>query len=91
MAKRAKQNGFDNRLKVGKVGWNPCNRYWVVSYKWNESSGKYDRIVSDPFVNKDFAIDYFRTISITKDIPRVEIWYKLKGKQTKLMTYKGLQ
>ena len=78
-------------FKVGRAYGHQINRYWVVTYKWNESSGRYERIVSDPFVNKDFVIDHFRTIRITKDIPRVEIWYKLKGKRTKLMTYKGLK
>lgn len=91
MAFKRGKGSFDHFFRVGYAYGQPDNRYWVVSYRFKESTERYERVISDPFVNKDFAIDYFRTISVSKDVPRVEIWYKLKGKRTKLMTYKGLE
>ena len=81
----------DNILKLGRTHGRPVNKYWVVSYEWNEASERYERHISDTFVNRDHAGDYFRAIEITKELPRVEIWCKLKNKRKRLLTYKGLE
>lgn len=79
------------KVHVGKVGWNPCNRYWVRIYKWDEKSGQYKPEISEHFVNRDRATERFRSINVTKDIPRVEIWGKVKNKPLRMFTYKGLK
>lgn len=81
----------DASLKIGYAYGQPINRYWVVLYQWDAGANRYSRVISEPFVNRERAGDYFRSLKISKCIPRVEIWFKLKGKRTKLMTYKGLE
>lgn len=91
MRYRAKIPYSKNYLKIGYAYGQHINRYWVRVYRFDEDSGQYKTEISEHFVNRDRAMEYFRSIDITKDIPRVEIWYKLNGKRTKLMTYKGLK
>ena len=94
MAKWARIPYTDRSKGSGKVGYaygQPINRYWVVLYKWNESSGQYERELSSPYINRRHAWEYMRSINITNDIPRVELWGKVHDKPLRMFTYKGLK
>lgn len=91
MSNRARIPYSKNCLKIGYAYGQHINRYWVRTYRFNEESEQYKPEISDHFFNRDRAMEYFRSIDITKDIPRVEIWGKLKGKPLRMFTYKGLK
>ena len=91
MRYRAKIPYSKNYLKIGYAYGQHINRYWVRVYRFDEDSGQYKTEISEHFVNRDRAMEYFRSIDITKDIPRVEIWGKLKDKPLRMFTYKGLK
>ena len=91
MRYRARLPYTDRSVKLGYAYGKPINHYWVMVYKWDDESKKYITEVVGSFVNRDRAMEHFRSIDITKDLPRVEIWGKLKGKPLRMFTYKGLK
>ena len=66
------------------------NKYWVRTYVWNESIGKYESKISERYTDREVATSLFRSIEITKEIPCVELWGKTKDKPLRMFTYKGL-
>lgn len=79
----------DKWLKIGRVGTN-YNDYWVRAYQWNDSLGKYESRILSQFTSRKEATKYFRSVQISLETPRVEIWGTVKGKM-RFFTYKGLK
>lgn len=90
MSHHAKIPYSRNCLKIGYAYGQHINKYWVRTYRFNEELGRYKTETSEHFVNRDRAMEYFNSIKITKDVPRVELWGKLKDKPLRMFTYKGL-
>ena len=91
MRYRARLPYTDRSTKLGYAYGQPINHYWVMIYKWDDESKKYITEVVGSFVNRERAEDCFRSISVTNDIPCVEVWAKFRKARPKLFTYKGIK
>lgn len=80
-----------NYANVNRYRKKDPNKYWVRTYVWDDSIGKYGSEVSDRYTDKEAATSLFRSIEISKEIPRAELWGKTKNKKLRMFTYKGLK
>ena len=79
-----------NYANVNRYTKRDPNKYWVRTYVWSESIGRYGSEISERYTDKEAATSLFRSIKISKEIPRAELWGKTKDKKLRMFTYKGL-